>query len=31
MQAVQADTDFPLNPYVDGVGAVQDFVPWPGD
>ncbi len=25
------DTTFTLNPYVDGQGAVQDFVPWPGD
>ncbi len=24
---VQSDTLFPLNPHVDGVGAVQDFVP----
>lgn len=31
MEAVQNDTAFPLNPYVDGVGAVQDFVPWPGN
>ena len=28
MQRVQRDTAFPLNPYVDGQGAVQDFVPW---
>lgn len=26
---IQADTAFPLNPYVEGVGAVQDFVPNP--
>ena len=25
------DTTFTLNPYVDGQGAVQDFVPWPGN
>ena len=30
MQLVQNDTDFPLNPYVDGQGAVQEFVPWTG-
>lgn len=29
MQILQNDTDFPLNPYIDGEGAVQDFVPWP--
>lgn len=29
MKRVQKDTTFPLNPYVDGLGAVQDFVPWP--
>ena len=28
MRRVQNDTAFPLNPYVDGEGAVQDFVPW---
>ena len=28
MQMVQKDTAFTLNPYVDGQGAVQDFVPW---
>ena len=27
MKLIQADTAFPLNPYVDGEGAVQDFVP----
>jgi len=31
MQLVQNDTDFTLNPYIDGQGAVQDFVPWPGN
>ena len=30
MQKVQKDTSFTLNPYVDGQGAVQDFVPWTG-
>lgn len=30
MQRVQKDTNFTLNPYVDGQGAVQDFVPWTG-
>ena len=30
MKKVQKDTSFPLNPYVDGQGAVQEFVPWPG-
>lgn len=30
MKKVQKDTAFPLNPYVDGQGAVQDFVPWTG-
>ena len=30
MKKVQKDTTFPLNPYVDGQGAVQDFVPWTG-
>lgn len=30
MQLIQNDTDFPLNPYIDGQGAVQDFIPWPG-
>lgn len=30
MQAVQSDTAFRLKPYVEGQGAVQDFVPWPG-
>ena len=29
MALIQRDTDFPLNPYVEGVGAVQDFVPAP--
>lgn len=29
MDQIQYDTDFPLNPYVEGVGAVQDFVPAP--
>ena len=28
MQKVQKDTPFKLNPYVDGQGAVQEFVPW---
>ena len=28
MRMVQKDTAFTLNPYVDGQGAVQDFVPW---
>ncbi len=28
MQRVQKDTAFTLNPYADGQGAVQDFVPW---
>lgn len=31
MQLVQADTSFNLNPYIDGQGAVQDFVPWPAE
>ncbi|MDD6051903.1 MAG: CapA family protein [Clostridiales bacterium] len=30
MKRVQKDTEFRLNPYVDGQGAVQDFVPWSG-
>lgn len=30
MKKVQKDTAFKLNPYVDGQGAVQDFVPWTG-
>lgn len=30
MRRVQKDTDFRLKPYVDGQGAVQDFVPWKG-
>lgn len=30
MKKIQKDTEFPLNPYVDGQGAVQDFVPWTG-
>ena len=30
MKRVQKDTAFTLNPYVDGQGAVQDFVPWTG-
>ena len=29
MKKVQNDTKFELNPYIDGQGAVQDFVPWP--
>ena len=29
MAKLQKDTTFPLNPYVDGQGAVQEFVPWP--
>ena len=28
MKKVQKDTTFKLNPYVDGQGAVQEFVPW---
>lgn len=28
MKRIQKDTDFKLNPYVDGQGAVQNFVPW---
>ena len=28
MKKIQKDTNFRLNPYVDGQGAVQDFVPW---
>lgn len=28
MRRIQKDTEFTLNPYVDGQGAVQDFVPW---
>ena len=28
MKKVQKDTAFTLNPYVDGQGAVQEFVPW---
>lgn len=31
MQILQNDTDFELNPYIDGKGAVQDFVPWPAE
>lgn len=31
MKKVQKDTSFTLNPYVDGQGAVQDFVPWPAN
>lgn len=27
MAQIQIDTAFPLNPYIEGVGAVQDFVP----
>lgn len=30
MKRIQKDTAFKLNPYVDGQGAVQDFVPWTG-
>ena len=30
MKKIQKDTAFKLNPYVDGQGAVQDFVPWTG-
>ena len=30
MKKVQKDTTFTLNPYVDGMGAVQEFVPWTG-
>lgn len=29
MAIVQADTPFPLNPFREGVGALQDFVPYP--
>lgn len=29
MKLIQKDTNFKLNPYVDGQGAVQDFVPAP--
>ncbi len=29
MAQIQHDTKFPLNPYVEGVGAMQDFVPAP--
>ena len=28
MKRIQKDTSFKLKPYVDGQGAVQDFVPW---
>ena len=28
MKKIQKDTEFRLNPYVDGQGAVQNFVPW---
>ncbi len=28
MKKVQKDTSFKLNPFVDGQGAVQNFVPW---
>lgn len=28
MKKIQKDTEFRLKPYVDGQGAVQDFVPW---
>lgn len=28
MKKIQKDTSFKLNPYVDGQGAVQNFVPW---
>lgn len=30
MKKVQKDTQFRLQPYVDGMGAVQEFVPWTG-
>ena len=30
MKMIQKDTRFKLNPYVEGQGAVQDFVAWPG-
>ena len=30
MDQIQKDTAFKLNPFVDGQGAVQDFVPWTG-
>lgn len=30
MKKVQKDTQFRLKPYVEGQGAVQDFVPWTG-
>ena len=29
MKMIQTDTGFALNPYVEGKGAVQDFVPAP--
>jgi poly-gamma-glutamate synthesis protein (capsule biosynthesis protein) len=28
MKRIQKDTEIMLNPYVEGKGAVQDFVPW---
>ena len=28
MKKIQKDTSFKIKPYVDGQGAVQDFVPW---
>lgn len=28
MKRIQKDTEFQLNPYVEGQGAVQNFVPW---
>ncbi len=31
MKKIQKDTRFTLNPYIDGQGAVQDFVPWPAE
>lgn len=30
MKKIQKDTKFELNPYIDGQGAMQDFVPWTG-
>nr|MBR4281324.1 CapA family protein [Clostridia bacterium] len=31
MDIVVNDSDIEINPYVDGEGAVQDFVPWPAE
>lgn len=30
MRRIQKDTKIKLNPFIDGQGAVQDYVPWPG-